>query len=64
VPGEPITVIHFIRHGENAWNREEVFRGRADVPLNERRHAQARTLASQSVAAAAAMTTSSSRHVE
>jgi len=34
-----------IRHGETAWNREEVFRGRADVPLSERGHKQAQLLA-------------------
>ncbi len=27
--------IYFIRHGETLWNKEEVFRGRKDVPLNE-----------------------------
>jgi len=25
-----------VRHGETAWNREKVFRGRADIPLSER----------------------------
>ncbi|MFB3882775.1 MAG: histidine phosphatase family protein [Armatimonadota bacterium] len=34
-----------IRHGETAWNREEVFRGRADVPLSDRGREQARLLA-------------------
>ena len=37
--------ILVIRHGETAWNREEVFRGRADVPLSERGREQARLLA-------------------
>jgi len=27
--------IYIIRHGETQWNREEVFRGTKDVPLNE-----------------------------
>lgn len=27
--------IYLVRHGETEWNREEVFRGRVDVPLNE-----------------------------
>ena len=27
--------VYLVRHGQTAWNREEVFRGRADVPLNE-----------------------------
>ena len=25
-----------VRHGETAWNREKVFRGRADIPLSQR----------------------------
>ncbi len=27
--------IYVIRHGETQWNREEIFRGRKDVPLNK-----------------------------
>jgi phosphoserine phosphatase len=27
--------IYIIRHGETTWNKEEVFRGRKDIPLNE-----------------------------
>ena len=27
--------IYVVRHGETAWNKEEIFRGRKDVPLNE-----------------------------
>jgi len=27
--------LYLVRHGQTAWNREEVFRGRADIPLNE-----------------------------
>lgn len=30
-----MTSIYLVRHGQTAWNREEIFRGRADVPLNE-----------------------------
>jgi broad specificity phosphatase PhoE len=37
--------IFIIRHGETAWNREGVFRGRADVPLSEHGREQARLLA-------------------
>ncbi len=37
--------ILLIRHGETEWNREEIFRGRADVPLSERGREQARLLA-------------------
>lgn len=29
------TSIYLVRHGQTAWNKEEIFRGRADVPLNE-----------------------------
>ncbi|MFB3881623.1 MAG: histidine phosphatase family protein [Armatimonadota bacterium] len=36
-----------IRHGETAWNRERVFRGRTDVPLSERGVAQAGLLAGE-----------------
>jgi len=39
-----ITVI-LVRHGETAWNRREVFRGRADIELNERGRAQAQAVA-------------------
>ncbi len=39
-----VTVI-LVRHGETAWNRREVFRGRADVELNERGRTQARAVA-------------------
>ncbi len=35
------TRIMLVRHGETAWNREERFRGRADVSLNETGLAQA-----------------------
>ncbi len=30
------TRIYVVRHGETAWNRDNLFRGRADVPLNEK----------------------------
>ena len=30
-----MTTIYLIRHGQTAWNREEIFRGRADISLNE-----------------------------
>ena len=28
-------MIYLIRHGETEWNREEIFRGRADISLNQ-----------------------------
>ena len=39
------TDILLVRHGETAWNREEVFRGVHDVPLNENGRRQARLAA-------------------
>ncbi|MDQ7823518.1 MAG: histidine phosphatase family protein [Candidatus Eremiobacteraeota bacterium] len=33
--------LYLVRHGETEWNRFEVFRGRADIALNERGLAQA-----------------------
>lgn len=27
--------IYIVRHGQTAWNKEKVFRGRVDVPLND-----------------------------
>ncbi len=29
------TSIYLLRHGQTAWNKEEVFRGRSDIPLDE-----------------------------
>jgi len=39
------TTILLIRHGETAWNRAKIFRGRHDIPLNENGRAQARLVA-------------------
>ena len=39
-----MTVIILIRHGETDWNREQVFRGRIDVALNEVGVTQARAV--------------------
>lgn len=30
-----MTKIYVVRHGQTAWNLEEVFRGRADIPLDD-----------------------------
>jgi broad specificity phosphatase PhoE len=39
------TIILLVRHGETAWNREKIFRGVYDIPLNENGRAQASHLA-------------------
>lgn len=36
--------IYLIRHGETQWNKEGIFRGLSDVPLNESGKAHARAL--------------------
>lgn len=36
--------VYLLRHGETAWNHEEVFRGQTDVPLNARGRDQAAAL--------------------
>jgi len=41
----PQTKIVLIRHGQTAWNKEEIFRGQADVPLDEVGLRQAQALA-------------------
>jgi broad specificity phosphatase PhoE len=40
-----VTRIILVRHGETEWNREERFRGRIDVDLNETGRAQAEACA-------------------
>ncbi|HHY38623.1 MAG TPA: histidine phosphatase family protein [Clostridia bacterium] len=37
-----MTTIYLMRHGETQWNKEGIFRGRADIPLNENGRIQAK----------------------
>jgi broad specificity phosphatase PhoE len=40
-----MTRVYLVRHGTTDWNKEEIFRGRADCGLNETGQAEARALA-------------------
>jgi len=40
-----MTRIYLIRHGTTEWNREEIFRGRVECPLNDTGRAEARAAA-------------------
>jgi len=40
-----MTDIYLVRHGQTEWNTQLIFRGRKDIPLNERGHKQARAIA-------------------
>jgi len=40
-----MTLIYLIRHGETAWNQENIFRGRKDIPLSEKGRQEAQALA-------------------
>jgi broad specificity phosphatase PhoE len=42
-----MTLILLVRHGQTAWNREERFRGHADIPLDETGFAQAKAVANR-----------------
>jgi len=37
-----MTSIYIVRHGQTAWNKEEIFRGRTDIPLDKTGLKQAR----------------------
>jgi phosphoserine phosphatase len=37
-----MTRIILVRHGETAWNKDRIFRGRIDIPLNETGREEAR----------------------
>lgn len=58
--------ILLIRHGETGWNREEIFRGRADIPLSERglQQAEATAQALASLKLCAVVSSPLSRAVE
>ncbi len=38
------TTVYLIRHGQTDWNKNKIFRGRADVPLNAHGQEEARAL--------------------
>ena len=40
-----MTEIYLVRHGQTEWNTQLIFRGRKDIPLNERGHKEARAIA-------------------
>lgn len=43
--GKPaVTKFILVRHGETAWNKDDIYRGTADVPLNEQGREEARLL--------------------
>lgn len=40
-----MTRLFIVRHGQTAWNKEKVFRGRVDIPLNEQGFKEAEAVA-------------------
>ena len=39
-----MTKVYLVRHGQTEWNKKLTFRGRADIPLNEAGHREARAI--------------------
>jgi len=60
------TTLYLIRHGQTDWNKSKIFRGRADVPLNERgcKEAQALSRHLEHVRATACYASPLSRTIE
>ena len=40
-----MTKVYLVRHGQTEWNKNLTFRGRIDIPLNERGHREAVAIA-------------------
>ena len=40
-----MTRVYLVRHGQTEWNKSLTFRGRIDIPLNERGHREAEAIA-------------------
>lgn len=61
-----MTKIYLIRHGQTNWNRDKLFRGRADMPLNNHGRKEAEALAKhlEGVAATACYASPLSRAFE
>lgn len=43
--GDLVTRVYLVRHGQTEWNKNLTFRGRIDIPLNERGHREAEAIA-------------------
>ena len=51
--------IILVRHGRTAWNKDKIFRGSKDIPLNDTGREEARRLVSE----AARMAVKENRHL-
>jgi broad specificity phosphatase PhoE len=43
--GDLVTRVYLVRHGQTEWNKNLTFRGRLDIPLNDRGHREAEAIA-------------------